>query len=208
MIQDRIRTNAYRDAILNNKHLFKDKIVMDVGCGTGILSMFAAKAGAKKVYAIEYSDIACTAKKIISDNKFSDVITVIKTKMEDLKTLPGEYQKVDIIISEWMGYALLYESMLDSVIYARDTFLKKDGILYPDRAVILLNYIEDKQYYSKKTTYWDDVYGFDMSCLKDPLLQEPVIDKIPSKCILGSDCVIADFDLYKIKISDLDFVSK
>lgn len=47
MIKDSVRTNAYRDAILNNKHLFKDKVVLDVGCGTSILSMFCAKAGAK-----------------------------------------------------------------------------------------------------------------------------------------------------------------
>ena len=49
MLKDKIRTNAYRDAILKNKHLFKNKVVLDVGCGTGILSMFAAQAGAKHV---------------------------------------------------------------------------------------------------------------------------------------------------------------
>jgi len=49
MIKDRVRTDAYRDSILKNTHLFKDKVVMDVGCGTGILAMFCAKAGAKYV---------------------------------------------------------------------------------------------------------------------------------------------------------------
>ena len=49
MIKDSVRTKAYRDAMLKNKHLFKDKIVLDVGCGTGILSMFASQAGAKHV---------------------------------------------------------------------------------------------------------------------------------------------------------------
>ena len=69
MIKDSIRTNAYRDAILNNAHLFKDKVVMDVGCGTSILSLFCAKAGAKKVYAIDYSDIVEQAKLIVKLNK-------------------------------------------------------------------------------------------------------------------------------------------
>ena len=45
MLKDEVRTKSYMNAIENNKHLFKDKIVLDVGCGTGILSMFAARAG-------------------------------------------------------------------------------------------------------------------------------------------------------------------
>lgn len=49
MLKDTVRTGSYRNAILQNEHLFKDKSVLDVGCGTGILSMFAAKAGAKHV---------------------------------------------------------------------------------------------------------------------------------------------------------------
>lgn len=52
MLKDEVRTLTYRNAIYHNKHLFKDKVVMDVGSGTGILSMFAAKAGAKKVFAV------------------------------------------------------------------------------------------------------------------------------------------------------------
>ena len=54
MLKDRPRTEAYRDFILKNKALFKGKVVVDVGAGTGILSMFAAQAGAKKVFILFY----------------------------------------------------------------------------------------------------------------------------------------------------------
>lgn len=69
MLQDDIRTNAYRNAIEKNPQLFKDKVVMDIGAGSGVLSMFAVKAGAKKVYAIEKADIYKLAQKNIQENK-------------------------------------------------------------------------------------------------------------------------------------------
>jgi predicted RNA methylase len=58
MLRDKTRTTVYKNAILRNKHLFEDKIVLDVGSGTGILSIFAAKAGARHVYAVEKANIS------------------------------------------------------------------------------------------------------------------------------------------------------
>jgi len=63
MLKDTIRTNTYRDAILQNPSDYKDKIVLDVGCGSGILSFFAIQAGAKKVYGVDASDIIDEAQK-------------------------------------------------------------------------------------------------------------------------------------------------
>jgi protein arginine N-methyltransferase 1 len=98
--------------------------VLDIGCGTGILSIFASRAGAKHVYGIEFADIADYAREIVRKNGLSDKITIIKSKVEEAE-LP--VPKVDIIISEWMGYFLLYESIVDTVLYARDKWLNPDG---------------------------------------------------------------------------------
>jgi histone-arginine methyltransferase CARM1 len=65
MLMDEIRTNCYRNAILNNKLDFHDKVVLDVGAGSGILSLFAAQAGARKVYAIEGSNMADSARALV-----------------------------------------------------------------------------------------------------------------------------------------------
>jgi hypothetical protein len=70
------------------------------------------------------SDMIDNAKKIVEKNNLSHVITLIKGKVERIE-LPVE--KVDIIISEWMGYCLLFESMFDTVIFARQKWLKPDG---------------------------------------------------------------------------------
>lgn len=77
MLKDAIRTDSYRDFIYDNKRLFQDKVVLDVGCGTGILSMFCAKAGAKKVIAVDNSNIIDRAREIVYENGFGDVITYV-----------------------------------------------------------------------------------------------------------------------------------
>lgn len=84
MLKDSVRTRAYQRAIEENPEDFKDKIVLDIGCGTGILSIFAAKAGAKHVYAVENAEIALFAEEIVKQNNLSDKITVIKGKMEEI----------------------------------------------------------------------------------------------------------------------------
>lgn len=86
MLEDEPRTIAYKNAILNNKEYFKDKVVMDVGCGTGILSIFCAQAGAKKVFAVEASNLANLAKEIVKENKFENVIEV--RKLQNSLTIP------------------------------------------------------------------------------------------------------------------------
>lgn len=64
MLKDEVRTLTYRNAMYHNKHVFKDKIVLDVGSGTGILSMFAANAGAKHVYGVRQMDALFQHKQI------------------------------------------------------------------------------------------------------------------------------------------------
>lgn len=74
MLQDTVRTDAYRDFIYDNKHLFAGKVVLDVGCGTGILSLFCARAGAAKVIAVDNSSIIDKAREIIFENALSETI--------------------------------------------------------------------------------------------------------------------------------------
>lgn len=74
MLKDTIRTNAYRNFIYDNKHLFQGKVVLDVGCGTGILSMFCAQAGAAKVLAVDNSTIIDKARENIHENGLGEII--------------------------------------------------------------------------------------------------------------------------------------
>lgn len=186
MLTDHNRMAAYHSAICGNSDLFKDKIVMDVGTGSGILAVWAAQAGAKRVYAVEYTDMARHARNVVEANGVGHIVTVIQVSLrwwrvycfccakierkcpcsihhdqpqgavedivlpesdiDELGLDPSTPQNVDIIISEWMGYFLLRESMLDSLVRARDKFLKPaTGIMMPSHATMMIAPIVDEE---------------------------------------------------------------
>ncbi|KAH6764892.1 arginine methyltransferase 11 [Perilla frutescens var. hirtella] len=184
MLKDVVRTKTYQNVIYRNSFLFKDKVVLDIGAGTGILSLFCAKVGAKHVYVVECSSMADMAQEIVKLNGYSDdcslfyvyflksfafsiipsdglmglwhptyfiilVVTVLKGKIEEIE-LP--VTQVDVIISEWMGYFLVYENMLNTVLYARDKWLVKDGLVLSDKASLYLTAIEYLNYLKTLTT--------------------------------------------------------
>lgn len=135
----------------------------------------------------------------------ADKITLIRGKVESVE-LPVE--KVDIIISEWMGYFLLFESMLDTVLYARDKYLAEGGLMLPDRVSLYVAGLEDSKYIAEKFDFWDNVYDVKMSSLKRVALSEPLVEKVPKKNIVTSECKFFELDLYTAKIEDLTFAHK
>lgn len=101
--------------------------------------------------------------------------SVIQGKVEDI-TLPDDATQVDVIVSEWMGYGLLYESMLDSVLCARDRFLKpisepgpergrgvpaaeRGGVMVPSQCRMLLGLCAANDVFKERVKFWTDVYG-------------------------------------------------
>ncbi|XP_068429571.1 protein arginine N-methyltransferase 3 isoform X2 [Clinocottus analis] len=204
MLKDKVRTESYRDFMYRNPEVFRDKVVLDVGCGTGILAMFAARAGAKQVIAVDQSEIIYQAMDIVRSNQLEDKITLIKGRIEDLK-LPVE--KVDIIISEWMGYFLLFESMLDSVLYARDHYLADGGSVYPDLCNISLVAVGNAQKHQDHIAFWDDVYGFNMACMKKAVVPEAMVEVVKEDTLISEPAVIQTFDCNRVCLSELEFAS-
>lgn len=224
MLMDHVRMRAYHSAILQNKNLFEGKTVLDVGTGSGVLSLWAAQAGAAKVFAVEYTDMAAHARNLVEKNGFSDVIEVIQSSVEDLQ-LPCQ---VDIIVSEWMGYILLRESMLDSVIRARNKWLKPGGCMFPSHATMYLSAIsyEDDRSVKIREFYesmneWDKfkdemkgMYSIDMSALNEPYLKEQrdyyvnssLWTELRIEHVVGQPCIIKKLDLNTCTLKDSEGV--
>merc|ERR1719215_2493518 len=117
----------------------------------GLLSIMAAKAGAKEVFAVEATSMSQHARKIVEANGLSDVIKVLQGTVETVQ-LPC---KVDVIISEWMGKALLFGNMFESVLVARDRFLKADGSMFPSHAKLLLAPVGPEKRLKEKWASWN-----------------------------------------------------
>lgn len=209
MLTDRPRQEAYRDAILSNSSLFVGKTVLDVGAGTGILSIFCAMAGAKKVYSIEASNIAKLAEKVVAENGFDNIIEVHQTKVEDFRiqsnnVIDSNQKQIDIIVSEWMGFYLLHEGMLDSVIWARDKFLKSGGHMFPQTATISFAPCILPSLFES----WDNVDGVKMQSVGKALRvqksQKPEIMTVRPNELLHDGTVVTWLDLNDVTVDELN----
>lgn len=126
MVGDRVRTDTFRESI--SATVRPGDVVLDVGAGSGILSLLAAVAGAARVYGIERAtDAAGLARKVVADNGLSHRVRIVEADVH-AAWLP---EPVDVIVSEWLGTIGVDENMLEPVLVARDRWLKPGGSLIP-----------------------------------------------------------------------------
>ncbi|CAH9086025.1 unnamed protein product [Cuscuta epithymum] len=191
MLQDYVRTGTYYAAVIENRSDFHGRVVVDVGAGSGILSLFAAQAGAKHVYAVEASEMAEYAQKLIAGNPLlAERITVIKGKVEDVE-LP---EKADILISEPMGTLLVNERMLESYVIARDRFLGPNGKMFPSVGRIHMAPFTDEYLYleiANKAVFWqqENYFGVNLKPLHGSAFQgyfsQPVVEAFDPRSLVA-----------------------
>jgi SAM-dependent methyltransferase len=166
MIRDRIRTEAFRRALETSVR--PGDVVLDVGTGTGILSLLAARAGARRVYAVEQTSIARVAEELIVSNGLGDVVEVIQSDIVDVE-LP---ERVDVLVSEWLGGFGIDEGMLVPVLIARDRWLKPEGVMIPSAVVAWTALVEDPYVAETLEFLRDRPYGLDLNSLAEKTVNE------------------------------------
>jgi protein arginine N-methyltransferase 6 len=205
MLSDRHRTRSYEEAFHQGRSLFAGKVVVDVGCGTGILSLMAARAGAKKVYCIDANPLTNqVVPQIVGHNNYTDVIQVVIGNI-DLATfsLP---EKGEVLISEWMGYFLWAEDMFRTVAKVRDQWMHPGFTMWPSHGKLYFQPLASKlmrEYIS--TTFWENVYGFDMSRLPEKMEQHDEMFRgyFHPRHLVGEPAVLDTYDFTTLKYDTL-----
>eukprot|EP00811_Abedinium_folium_P019147 NODE_2807_length_2141_cov_7.234359.p1 GENE.NODE_2807_length_2141_cov_7.234359~~NODE_2807_length_2141_cov_7.234359.p1 ORF type:complete len:520 (-),score=121.78 NODE_2807_length_2141_cov_7.234359:489-2048(-) len=210
MLQDIVRTSTYQRAITENFSDFRGRTVMDVGAGSGILSFFAAQAGASTVYAVEASVMAEVIRIIADSNNFpSTTFHVVNKPLENiLEEVPT---KVDVLVSEPLGTFLFNERMIETYLKARDRFLKPGGKMFPNAANLCIAPFSDPMLHweqQNKNTFWknSNFYGVDLTAVAERCTREhfrqPVVDYINPECLVAS-CQTKHFDFTTIPVESL-----
>ena len=166
MICDRVRTYGFRRAIESVVH--PGDVVLDVGAGTGILSLFAARAGAARVYAVERTTVAVLAQELAAANGVAEIVQVIHGDIMDIE-LP---EHVDVIVSEWLGGFGIDEGMLVPVIAARDRWLKPGGAMIPRSVSAWAALVDDRHLGETMGFLRENPYGLRLDGLVEMTVNE------------------------------------
>lgn len=175
MLRDSIRMACYQRAI--DKAVTPGSVVMDLGAGSGILSFFAARAGARHVYAIERRpDMVMVARELAKANGFEDKITFLENSSHLIKAEAFD-PKPDVFVSEILGNAILEENVLEFTIDARDRFLADGATMIPGSIEIMVAPFDAGPAIDKglEVAELEEIYGFNLEILKTVLRQKPTL---------------------------------
>ncbi len=164
MLNDHLRSEAYDNAI--RKAVRPGDIVLDIGTGSGLLAMLAARAGASHVYACEsVGAIAQKARDIIAANQLSDRITVLDKRSTDLMVGTDLPEKANVLVSEIVDRNLLGEGIIPTLEHALTELVKPDAKIIPKAGRLLVRAFECDELFSAYNV--DVVAGFDVSLFNE-----------------------------------------
>jgi type I protein arginine methyltransferase len=188
MILDRGRTEAYAQAI--RSRVTPGATVLEIGCGPGILTMFACQAAARKVYAIESDGVIQIAREAAVANGYADRVEFIQA----LSTEASLPEKVDVVVSEIHGVLPPYRGSIASILDARDRFLKPGGFLIPERETMSVTIVNAPAIHERIVAPWGRSWGVDYEAARKRAVNCWVRRRFASDAMLVEPKVWATLD--------------
>ncbi|MFT3965351.1 MAG: tetratricopeptide repeat protein [Sphingobium sp.] len=163
MMNDTRRNDAFEEAIKAAiAQVGPDARVLDIGTGSGLLSMMAARAGAGSVTACEMVPIiADMARRIVADNGYAGHIDIHAAPSTELRIGTHMEERADILVSEILSSDLLTENVMESFEDAHERLLKRDAIIIPRAASAIGCLVESRTL--EDYSFVGEVSGFDLS---------------------------------------------
>jgi SAM-dependent methyltransferase len=197
-LRDGRRNAAYQEAI--RSVVDNDTVVLDLGCGSGILSFFAVQAGCRKVYALERSPFIRHAEAVAQRNGFAGKIEFVHADIFDAQ-LP---ERVDLIIHDQIGSFVWEEEMVEKLKHARSTFLNPDGVILPYEVELSLVPLQYPPTYLDSDFWRTPIHGIDFSDLAEleerqsaELARPRLVFLDAPDGYLASPCAVATTNLYQ-----------
>lgn len=161
MVADRVRMDAYQAAL--ERTVRPGHVVLDIGTGTGVMAMLAARLGARRVYAVDPGDAIHLARAAARDSGVADRIEFI----QDVSTRVELPERADVIVSDLRGVLPVFQRHVHSLADARDRLLAPGGVLIPRRDTILAAPVEAPDQHRAITAPWDEhARGFNLSAAR------------------------------------------
>lgn len=193
MIADGVRMNAYARAL--QESIRPDSTVLDIGAGTGVMSLLACRFGARKVIAIEPSSAIYVARELAAANGMADRIEFIR----DLSTNVTLTERADVIVSDLRNVMPLFQQHLPSIVHARERFLSADGHLIPRRDRLWLALVEEFRAFNERSACWTSVEpDVDLDPLRKYLTNLPRKDYCTGEQLLMDSRNWADLDYTRL----------
>jgi protein arginine N-methyltransferase 1 len=189
MLSDGPRTSTYARAIAETVR--PGDVVVDIGTGTGILAMMAARAGAEHVYAIEAGPIIKLAERVVAANGLQDVITLVEGASFDV-TLPD---RADVLVSEIIWNAGLGEGILLAFQDAHERLLKPGARVIPQRLEMWASPVECPLAHRSVAVWSEDLLGFDYSPLRPFAANVAHTRYLPAEAPIADPVMMGSFAL-------------